>query len=86
MAERELEVTISATPPKYHPLTVSRIDDTSTLVFDHNMKRKQRDERKKLEATSTIDRSEGLSRAAISARATEAAPRYRASIIISANL
>lgn len=37
--------------------------------------------RKKLKATSAIDRSDGLNRAAIYARATEAAPRYRASII-----
>ena len=81
MAERELEVTINATPPKYHPLTVSRIDDMSTLVFDHNIKRKHRDAKKKLRATSSIDRSDGLNRAAINARATEAAPRYRASII-----
>lgn len=52
----------------------------STLVFDHNTKRKHRDEKKKLKATSAIDRSDGLNRAAINARASEAAPRYRASI------
>lgn len=81
MAERELEMTINTAPPRYHPLAVSRIDDMSTLVFDHNIKRKHREARKKLRATSTIDRSDGLSRAAIYARATEAAPRYRASAI-----
>lgn len=81
MAEREPEVTINATPPKSHPLTVSRIDAISTLVFDHNTKRKHRDAKKKLRATSTIDRSDGLDRAAINARAIEVAPRYRASII-----
>lgn len=81
MAEKEPEVTISATPPKNHASAVSRIDDMSTLVFDHSMKRKHRDAKKKLEATSTIDRSDGLSRAAINARIAEAAPRYRASII-----
>ena len=81
MAERELEVTINTTPPKYHPLTVSRIDDMSTLVFGHNTKRKHRDAKKKLRATSTIDRSDGLDRAAINARAIEVAPKYRASII-----
>ena len=48
MAERELEATISATPPKYHPLTVSRIDSISTLVFDHKIKRKHRDAKKML--------------------------------------
>ena len=74
-------MTINTIPPKYHPLTVSRIDAMSTLVFDHNIKRKHRDEKKKLEATSTIDRSDGLSKAAINARTTEAAPRYRASIM-----
>lgn len=55
MAERELEVTINATPPRYHALAVSRIDGMSTLVFDHNTKRKHRDEKKKLKPTSAID-------------------------------
>lgn len=82
MAERELEVTINTTPPKSHPLTVSRIDSISTLVFDHKMKRKHRDAKKKPRATSTIDRFDGLNRAANNARATEAAPRYRASIVL----
>lgn len=81
MAEKEVEVTINATPPRYHPSTVSRIDDMSTMVFDHNIKRKHRAAKKKLEATSTIDRSDGLMRAAINARTIEAAPRYRARIM-----
>ena len=54
----------------------------STRVFDHRMKRKQRDERKKLRATSNIERPDGLITAAAKAKAIEAIPRYRARTIV----